>query len=282
MTPQTWLARFREDSNGMSPHDRADALWPQVRREEFVRDWLHACVIDMAQETVPLPPGYSDPTVRSLVLFDDGDVHLSLAMFDAQASCADRSGQDTLEFADGWTRLWFVRADRVEAQRICRTDTPQAGVRRDPPRQVRPGQEFLLDNASEILRFTAIGGACIFLRLLVRNPMQRHAVEHDAASGAIVRIRQAQAHEGRLQMTLSLLRSLGRADAIDTIADKPQSWPPDLRWHGVREALALDSRRGFALLEAMSREDPDPMLRALARETRDRLLQAYPQLGEIA
>lgn len=281
MTPQAWLARFREENIGHSARMRADALWPHVRQPGFVQHWLRASVADMAHDPAILPTGHGTPWLRSLVLFDDGELHLSLAMIEGRAWHAARQleAQETLEFADGWTRLCFLRAEQVEVQRFHRDPARPDRAYPQGYQQVRVGQEFALDNASELLRFSAIGGECLYLRLLVRNPDQRHVTEHDARTGALLRIRQAQSHEGRLQMTLSLLRSLGRADAMDLIAQKIAEWPPELRWHTVREALALDSRRGFALLDTISRSDPDPKLRALALDTRVRLLLAHPELG---
>lgn len=280
MTPQAWLARFREVNVDHSARMRADALWPHVRQPGFVRHWLRASIADMAQDPAILPNGHSTPWLRSLVLFDDGELHLSLAMIDGPAWHAARQleTQDTLEFADGWTRLCFLRAGQVEVQRFHRDPSRPDRARPQGHQQVRVGQEFALDNACDILRFSAIDGECLYLRLLIRDPDQRHVTEHDARTGALLRIRQAQSHEGRLQMTLSLLRSLGRGDAIDLIAQKIAQWPPELRWHAVREALALDSRRGFALLDTMGRSEPDPKLRALARDTRARLLLAHPEL----
>lgn len=281
MTPQAWLARFREGNVGHSARLRADALWPHVREPGFVQHWLRASLADMARDPAILPPGHASPWLQSLVLFDDGELHLSLAMIEGRAwhSARQIEAQQTLEFADGWARLCFLRAEQVEVQRFHRDPARPDRAYAHGFQQVRTGQEFALDNASELLRFSTIEGECLYLRLLVRDPDQRHVSEHDTRTGALLRIRQAQAHEGRLQMTLSLLRSLGRTDAVDGVAQKVSDWPPELRWHAVREALALDSRRGFALLDAMSRDDPDPKLRALALATRERLLLAHPELG---
>ena len=276
MTPQAWLEKFRQENSGYRPDDRADALWPHVTQPDFVSHWLRACVADMASDPAILPPGFGGAALRSLVMLDDGALHLSVAMFDTGSWQKQRSLEqpDTVEFADGWTRLHFLRADEVEVQRLGRNPAPNS----TEPERVHPGTEFILDNSCEALRFTAIGGECIVLRLLVRNPAQRHALEADAVTGAVRRIRQARSHEGRLQMTLSLLRSLGCRDAVDDVVQRVDEWPPELRWHAVCEMLALDACKGFALLDSMSRSDPDPALRGLALDTRIGLLLKHPEL----
>lgn len=282
MTPHEWLDRVLLDNADAEPGAWIDVLWPVVRSTDFVGYWLKEKLALMARHPATLPGGYADGLRQSLVLLDDGRVHLSLVIVSAAEWRARTDGErinTIIDFADGWTRLRFLVADDVTVQRHYRAaddDTRRASA--DPPQRVQVGQEFVLDNASEALRLIAVGADVVMLRLVERDPVASRAIECDADSGAVLRIRQAQSCDGRTRMTLSLLRSLGVGDALGVIANKLPHWPPHLRWHGVMEALALDSHDGFALLEAMVRNDPDISLRKQARQTRTTLLARYPEL----
>lgn len=239
----------------------------------------------MAEHPADLPSGYADPVLQSLVMVDDGRVHLSLAIVSAagwQSRVAQNpTGKAIIDFADGWTQLRFLIAEDACIQRHHRdTDDPARRAVADPPQRVLSGQEIVLANASEAVRFTHVGADVVMLRLVARDPEARRAIECDAHSGAVLRVRQAQAHEGRTRMTLSLLRSLGELEALGGIREGLTHWPPHLRWHGVMEALALDSRVGFGMLEAMVVNDPDPGLRGQAAQTRATLIARYPDLRE--
>ncbi len=286
MAPHIWLNRIVQDNPDARADALAEMLWPIVCARGFASQWLHHRLALMALHPAELPRGYADPVLQSLVLVDDGRVHLSLAMISAdgwQARMADRHGAKSIvEFVDGWTRLRFLVADDIWVQRHLRV--PSNISRRawaEEPCVVRGGEEFLLDNATEALRFSHVGADAVLVRMMVRDPMATQAIECDADSGAVLRVRQAQSHEGRTRMTVSLLRSLQINQALQVIRDSLGQWSPHLRWHGVMEALAIDSQAGFELLEAMMRDDPDAGLRRQAAQTRATLLTRYPELAAM-
>jgi hypothetical protein len=285
MRPQAWLDAVLRENPDERPQELAEILWPLVAEIGFARAWLKERLERMAQHPADLPGGYSDPVMQSLVMLDDGRIHLSLAMLSSAAWQARMVGVDggvpTVDFADGATRVRFLVADDLVVQRhwlVAAEGSVRA--RSDPPFKVEPGVDLILDNASEALRFRSVGSDVVMIRLLVRDFNARLAVECDARSGAVLRTRQAQSHEGRMRMTVSLLRSLGVGEAIAIIRERMPQWPSHLRWHGVMEALALDSRAGFAMLEGLVQDDPDTGVRDQAAQLRDSLLARHPQLGD--
>ena len=173
----------------------------------------------------------------------------------------------------------FLSAPDAELQLFTLVDDTASAQQ---PQAVTAGDIIDLANDREALRFSRLSGDVLMLRLLVRDPEASVAVECDAVTGKVLRRRQAQSHEGRTQMMVSLLRSLGRADAVSVIAEAISAWPPHLRWHGVREAIAMDSIAGAALLARLARSDPDAALRALASSTQNDLLARYPVLADVA
>lgn len=281
MSPTQCLADFQANHRHEAPQSRALALWSLASERDFVSRWLIETLDGMAAEHPLLPTGFAGPALQSLVMLDDGELHLSVAMIDAvqwqAASAAKQRGQAMVEFGDGWTHLRFLKADHVQAQRVHRRAETLSV---DPPMEIGEGQEFHLVNNREALRLIDMGDDTLVLRLLVHDPDQHYAYEFDAENGALLRTRQARSHEARTQMTLSLLRSLGRKETLDRIAKGLPDWPAELRWHAVREALALDSRAGFALLERLISEDPEDRVRDLAEKTRASLVASHPELAD--
>jgi len=277
---RAYVDRFATESG----YALSQALGPLLTDAELATMWLIERLVGLQQPQPQLPAGFADPVCQSLVMLDHQRVHLSLAIVSAEGWKAERATQvgapQIVGFADGWTTIRFLSAPLAKVQRHYLVQTSQQ--RRafaECPSQVTTGEVICLENAREALRFVGLGADVVMLRLLVRDPDAQQAVECDARTGAVLRVREAQSGDGRTRMVLSLLRSLGRSDAVPAIAEALASWPAHLRWHGVREALATDSIAGFALLQAMADTDPDADLRALARRTCDDLLTRYPQLA---
>ena len=62
--------------------------------------------------------------------------------------------------------------------------------------------------------------------------------------------------------------------ASDTTRD------PDLRWEAVRQALAVESTSGFALLAALAKRSDDPLALPAAR-LKVQLIHAHPRIAEL-
>lgn len=281
---ETWVRSVIDTAKAESSERLCRALAPMLTEPNAARAWLARQLADLTRELPLLPAGFEDPVCQSVVMFDHDRVHLSMALISAEGwqaqHCDQQNAQGIIGFADGWTAIRWLSAPAATIQRYqLLRDGGEWRSWSEPPEGISPDRITYLDNAIQALRFVDVGADLIMLRLLVRDPHATHAIECDASSGAVLRVREAQSHDGRIRMILSLLRSLQRRDAVATVARIIATWPSHLRWHGVREALAIDSIAGFALLTAMSRTDPDPALRSLAQTTRDDLADRYPQLA---
>jgi hypothetical protein len=263
----------------LSGSELADALAPLLLDRRLANHWLHERLADASAACPRLPKGRSDPCMHSLVMMDCPPVQLSLAWISAegwQRQRDARGGAEVIGFADGWTRLCLL-AGRDLAIRRYRLDA--SGLHAEPIETLSAGAMLSLDNARESLRFAHVATDAVLLRLLVRDDAAELAREHDAATGRLLRTRQAQSWQGRIQMMLSLLRAMGRRDAVPMIAEQLPFWPKALRWHAVREVLACDASAGLALLHTVSLHDPDSELRSLALRTSADLAARYPQLA---
>lgn len=284
LSTQRRLEALIDGHVGQDQEELAQVLGPLLVQGDYHRLWLAEHLTAMQGAEPRLPAGYADPVCQSVVLLDHGGVHLSLAIvtasgWQAQSEATWEEG-GIVGFADGWTWIRFLDAPDVLLQQFV-LDGEGEGQRAvaEYPVRVTTGDTLRLANACESFRFTYVGADIVMLRMLVRDPDAREATECDARSGAVLRRRQAQSHDGRTQMLVSLLRSLGRKDAVPVIAANHRHWPDHLRWHGVREALATDTVEGFRLLQALAAGDPDDGLRAQAKRVRDDLIGHYPQLS---
>ena len=68
-------------------------------------------------------------------------------------------------------------------------------------------------------------------------------------------------------MALTLLRHLGRTDAAPLFAEATQADDFALRWHAMRELVALDPAAALPRLTAMAAADPHPEVRRAAQAT---------------
>lgn len=88
--------------------------------------------------------------------------------------------------------------------------------------------------------------------------------EYDIASGALMRVADADDRPSRTEMLLRFLRVAGRADAGTCFADTTRAPQFHLRWAAMREWLALDAAAAAPRLAEMARDDPHAEVRAAA------------------
>ncbi len=90
--------------------------------------------------------------------------------------------------------------------------------------------------------------------------------EYDRATLTLRATGAASERASRTQMLTSLLGAIGRDDApaFEAASRAPQA---HVRWHAMREWLALDADAAAARLAEIAATDPDAELRALAAET---------------
>ncbi len=87
----------------------------------------------------------------------------------------------------------------------------------------------------------------------------------DADSGAIRSTQAIGQAPSQLQMLASLLRISGRMDAWDSIRDLLDHELHFVRWHAMRELLAMDPARALPDLMRLMETDPQPSVRRAAR-----------------
>jgi hypothetical protein len=107
------------------------------------------------------------------------------------------------------------------------------------------------------------------------------AVEYDSRTLRFVGASSSDELSSRIQLMLSLLRTLDRQDStplFQAMLDSPNFFD---RWHAMREFLALDPEQALPKLRALADQDPHPEVRAAARSTLAQFFED-PEMGREA
>lgn len=184
-------------------------------------------------------------------------------------------------FSDA-TRFDAVLAGEAGA-RIVRKISEQDGQARFAEEAVtlRPGQRYAFDLSSEALVIDKVSRRLVVLRLMRTAAEPQPGREYCATSGRMLHQSAATIAISRQETIVALLGRMGRTDAAPAIADLARSsGDMSLRWQAVREALALDTATGFALLVEIARRADDPLAHQ-AGALRARLVETYPELVRL-
>jgi hypothetical protein len=145
-----------------------------------------------------------------------------------------------------------------------------------------PGLALGRDVEREALLVDRVPGSLVLMRLNRRRSGAVPVREHDLATGALIHQAASDPRESRMELAVSLLGRMGRADAVPQLsalaleAGRGES----LRWQALRECLGLDTAAGFRALTELARR-ADDALAVPAGALRAQLLETYPVLSEL-
>ncbi|MEM8726280.1 MAG: hypothetical protein AAGE86_12235 [Pseudomonadota bacterium] len=144
----------------------------------------------------------------------------------------------------------------------------------------RAGDQIALapDDARHMV---AIERPLLTLHLTRAAPLPRPTRKLRLADGQLLKSASGDKQVSRDQLALAVLGAMERREALPILQDLSQDRErgSDLRWEAVRQALAIDPARGFAVLDALAGRTDDP-LGAPATSLREQLFATYPQLAD--
>ena len=132
---------------------------------------------------------------------------------------------------------------------------------------LRDGDELLVDGRRQSFIIEHASSEMICLQAQVHARMAPLSTEYDSKSMAFMGASSTDDASSRVQMMVSLLRTMERDDALPLIIealDNPQFYT---RWHIMRELLAMDADAALPQLRRMASGDPHPEVRAAAART---------------
>ncbi|MBU6265891.1 MAG: hypothetical protein KGN34_00025 [Sphingomonadales bacterium] len=224
---------------------------------------------------------FTDGINSTLLLGRSGGVTLTLVAIDG-AALAARPAATAVSCPpiEAWDR---VLAGSADAETIrCTPDGPHS-ARLDPTaRALTPGAVIARDARNTGLLWRKVHGRLVLLSLQRRARTSEPACEYRLADGGLIHRAAGNPRESRLEMMVSLLGAMGRADAAPLLAEIAREPGPEaLRWQALREGLGLDTRTGFLALDGVANDLSDPLAEPAAT-LRAHLYETYPQLRELA
>jgi hypothetical protein len=226
----------------------------------------------------PLHPVSSDAQA-GLLLFHHRDLSISLGLGDVELLAAKKleaQGTGSINFT-GTTGLFrFVKAGGAtlsfwEAPPLDHAFVAaRAGKCRFVDRRtIEDGEELVLDGRSQSFVLEHATSDVLYFHAMVRPEAAPLAAEYDSRTLAFVGASSTDEEASRVQMMVSMLRTMEREDAVPLFEAALASPHFYTRWHVMRELLALDAEAAQPHLERMAEIDPHPEVRAAARQTLD-------------
>ena len=224
---------------------------------------------------------FTDDTISTLQLARSGYVTLSLVAIDG-AGLAKRPPAATADFSPSevWERVLAGNARAVVVDRGA--TRPDGADLSTSTLSLSPGSLIVRDARSRHMRLEQVEGCLVSLRLQRRLPHAGPTREYALADGALVHQAAGTPQDSRTELMMALLGRMGRTDAAPAMAAiAREEGSQALRWQALRECLSLDTAAGFSALSEVARRSDDELAPA-AGALRSQLIEAYPQLKEIA
>lgn len=134
-------------------------------------------------------------------------------------------------------------------------------------RRIADGDDILIDGSHESFIVDHADSDLVYFQVVVRTGCAPLTVEYDSDTRSFIGATGTDEAGSRVQMMSTLLREMDRADAVPVLRELLPGSDFYVRWHIMREMLALDAEAALPDLKAMAAEDPHPEVRAASRQT---------------
>ena len=241
----------------------------------------------MMSEMIAL--GRSDPFFRppmhpvsseihtGLLLYNHPDLSIALGVTGVEMLAAKKSVKNraaSIAFTGVTTLFRYVKAGGAtvsfwEAPRI-EDDfiASRAGsCRLTGRRRIEDGEEILIDGRYQSFVIEHADSDMLYFQAIVRAGAAPLAAEYDSGTLAFLSASSTDEASSRVQMMVSLLRTMERDDAFPLLEEALNSPNFYTRWHIMREMLAMDAEAATPALRRMAASDPHSEVRAAAQQT---------------
>ena len=250
-------------------------------RKDDLDALMHDLLVSSAADPFFRPPfqPMSSDIHNALLLYNHPDLSIGLCATGVDMLAAKKAGPrgaTSIGFTGVTTLFRYLRAGGAtlsfwEAPPIAELfDKSQAGhARLVGRRRIEDGEEIVIDGRRQTFIIDHATSDMIFFQALVRVNAAPVATEYDSKSLAFIGASSTDEASSRVQMMVTLLRTMEREDAVPLIVEALDSPYFYERWHIMRELLALDAEAALPHLRRMAAGDPHPEVRAAARQTLD-------------
>jgi hypothetical protein len=263
-----------------------------VDREEDLAALVAAMIAGSRADSFFRPPfqPVSSDVQSGLLLFHNRDLSISLGISGVDMLAAKKAGPRgaaSISFTGITSLFRFVKAGGAtlsfwEAP-VIGDDfvAAQAGrCRFVERRRIANGEEIVLDGRCRSFVIEHAVSDILYFHAMVRPEAAPLSAEYDSKTLAFAGASSTDEAASRMELMVSLLRTMEREDAVPLIVEVlASSRHFYTRWHVMRELLALDADAAQPHLERMAAADPHPEVRAAARQTLDLFFadQAAPE-----
>lgn len=254
----------------------------QCAASDFAMVWTGAFIPALREEPLGNAPfryrcsaGFS-----SIQLLQSGGAALSLVAYEPKPDSQVRMPSSAL-FSDREAAEIVLSGSGTGAYH-CLSNTEQGGSVAiiTSELRLRPGTRISLDGPSQARQIVSADRAMVVLQLSRLPVKPAPSREYRLADGALLRRICGDKAASQRLMALSVLGALRSGhDALQHSA-LDQSEEDEVRWEAVRQLLALDTARGFAVLGIIADEDRDALVRP-AKLLLEQLMVNQPALARM-
>ena len=237
----------------------------------------------------PIHPVSSD-IHTGLLMFHNQDLSVALGVTGVDLLAAKKSGKrgaTSIGFTGLLTSFRYLKAGNAtlsfwEAPPIADNFVGgEAGPARFVERRkIEDGEEVVIDGRYQSFVIEHADSDMLYFQALVRSGGAPLATEYDSASLSFINASSTDEAASRVQMMVSLLRTMDRPDALPLIVEALGSPHFYTRWHIMRELLAMDAEAAQPHLERMAASDAHPEIRAVAAQTLQLFFEDEPDASE--
>jgi len=236
----------------------------------------------------PFGPVSSD-IQTGLLLLHTPDMSISLGTVSVDSMAAKKSGArgaTSINFSGVPTLYHFLKAGEAT---ISIWETPpitddfvasRAGkCRLAERRKLEDGEDLFIDGSYQGFNIEHAASDMVYFSALIRPGSAPLAVEYDSKTLDFVGASSTDEASSRVQMMVSMLRTMEREDALPLIEESLATPHFYTRWHIMRELLAMDSEAALPPLRRMATGDPHSEVRAAAQQTLELFFEDEDEAG---
>jgi hypothetical protein len=262
-----------------TPEAVLDVARAFLDRKQDIEALMDELLASSARDPFFHPPFHpmSSDIHDAFLLYHDSDLSIAMGATAVDLLAAKKAGPrgaTSIGFTGVTTLYRFLRAGGAtlsfwEAPPITDLfDSSRAGqVRFVERRAIQDGEEMVIDGRHQSFVIDHASSDMILLQALVRVDAAPVSIEYDSKTMSFIGASSTDEASSRVQMMVSLLRTMEREDAVPLIVEALDSPYFYTRWHIMRELLALDADAALPHLRRMAASDPHPEVRATAGQT---------------
>ncbi|PHS16275.1 MAG: hypothetical protein COA78_04020 [Blastopirellula sp.] len=236
---------------------------------QFLIPWLESAGEDASY----LPPvrGYQKKAISSLSLFNHEKLQISLNCFDAnllRKNDKESSSIDTVVLNGQTTISRFIKTGNCNLEIWKCSKLNEQECKKLESKYIQDGYVLIQDGNVETFSIDKAESSIVILQAQVMPNQSSLIREYEKSSGSLVSQSNGSLKSSRIQMYSTLLRLFGRLDSFKILERYVSHEDAQVRWHVMRELIALDTSASLPSLNKMASLDSDEAVRNAAEETR--------------